>query len=121
MQSLMPTRAERNSQLSHSFSSFLAAVEDEHKRFNRAIEEGAVAVIRTAFGSYRVTTVTEDWWYRAYRIGRTNAGESPQEVVTWRAFKGANNAVWADLLHQAEVERSPHLASSSRPTSQSAA
>jgi hypothetical protein len=73
-----------------------AAVADEGARFNEAIRAGAVVMLPTFSGSYRVQYVDQDFFY--HTDGNGGFGQS---------WAGCNNAVWADLLQQAGIERNP--------------
>jgi hypothetical protein len=79
------------------YKQVMVACEEERRRFREAIGKGAKPILKTAFGPYTVTGVSEDWWYS------TTAGAS---------FCGCNDHGWADMMKQAGVARHPLFADS---------
>ena len=75
------------------------ALIDEIVRFNAALERGADVLFHAKAGDRQVLGVETGGWY----VCRTPEGQ----IVK---FKGDNDAVWADLLRQAGVDRHPYFA-----------
>ena len=74
------------------------ALIDEMTRFNAAVARGAHVVFHARAGDYRVVGVETGGWY----VRRTAEGQTLK-------FKGNPDAVWADLLRQAGVDRHPYF------------
>jgi hypothetical protein len=72
---------------------------DEMTRFNAALARGTHVVFHARAGDYRVVGVETGGWYDC----RTAEGQMLK-------FKGDPDAVWADLLRQAGVDRHPYFA-----------
>jgi hypothetical protein len=75
------------------------ALIDEMVRFNAALERGAHVVFHARAGDLQVLRVETGGWY----VCRGLEGQTLK-------FKGDPDAVWADLLQQAGVERHPCFA-----------
>lgn len=76
------------------------AAADERKRMNAALAAGAVVYVNTFLGTYRLLSVTNEWWYATISLdGRTN-----------RAWAGCNDGDWADMMAQAGIPRNPRWA-----------
>lgn len=87
----------RSRQLSNvRLQKVMAAIVDEKERFNTAIRSGAIVMLTTFNGPYRVKYVDEEFWY--HTDGNGGLGQS---------WCGCNDGKWADLLRQANVTRNP--------------
>ena len=75
------------------------ALIDEMVRFNAALARGARVLFHANAGDRQVLGVETGGWY----VCRTPEGQSVK-------FKGDNDAIWADLLRQACVDRHPYFA-----------
>jgi uncharacterized protein (DUF2237 family) len=83
-----------------------AACADETARVQRRIDAGAHIVIETAFGPYRIHSVTRDFDYHCYAIG---ADGSESRHTRW--FAGCNDGQWATIMGQAGEARNRAFAS----------
>mgnify|MGYP005813426339 CR=1 FL=1 len=77
----------------------MEATADERKRFNAAISAGAVIMLPTFNGEYRIRYVDQDWWY--HTDGNGGFGHS---------WAGCNDGCWADLMAKAGLARHPRFA-----------
>lgn len=77
------------------FAKVMVACEEERRRFREAIAKGAKPILKTAFGPYTVTGVSEEWWY---------------STAEGRSFCGCNDGSWSKLMKQAGVARHPLFA-----------
>jgi hypothetical protein len=75
------------------------ALLDEMRRFNAALERGAYVVFHAKAGDRQVLRVETGGWY----VCRGPEGQTLK-------FKGDPDAVWADLLQQAGVDRHSYFA-----------
>jgi hypothetical protein len=75
------------------------ALFDEMTRFNAALARGARVLFHAKAGDRQVLGVETGGWY----VCHTPDGQTVK-------FKGNNDAVWADLLRQASVDRHPYFA-----------
>jgi len=76
------------------------AAADERKRMNAAVAAGATVYVKTFVGTYRLLSVTNDWWYATISFD----GKSS------RAWAGCNDGDWADMMAQAGLRRNPRWA-----------
>lgn len=91
----MAERKEQKAQMGR----IMEALRQEKEAFNRAIRNGAVIILDTAFGPYVVDSVNYDHDYHCHRQGH------PKDGWNSRSFMGCNDGKWADLLRQANVNR----------------
>lgn len=90
-----------NSIAAKRLQAVFAAAADERRRMNEALHNGAAVVIRTFCGEYRVTAVSDDWWYSSLPVSGSRDS---------RSWCGCNDGQWADMMRQAGIDRNPLFA-----------
>mgnify|MGYP001576462373 CR=1 FL=1 len=101
------TRAANKEKLAR-MQGIVAALATERTCFNNAVRDGAVAILKTAFGDYQVEDVDSNHWYHCRPAGKEMVRRS--DDWSYRHFAGCNDGKWADLLRQANIQRHPLFA-----------
>ena len=96
--------ARKSSALDSRFAQVSAACADEISRFNAAVAAGAVAILPTFAGPYRISQMRSDFWAIGYKP------EYFGQYMYQSSWCMCNDGAWADLLRQAGVERHPLFA-----------